>query len=93
MVKIIEGLQDLERHWAVTKSYPGFLPGTNAINPAVIEGGRHAAFIADECRLWITVHYYPNETHEEVIKEMKTISREWKEIAEEAEKIINSVKF
>lgn len=32
-------------------------------------------------------------TKKEVIKEMKTISREWKEIAEEAEKIINSVKF
>lgn len=32
-------------------------------------------------------------TKKEVIKEMKTISGEWKEIAEEAEKIINSVKF
>ncbi|RXI95563.1 acetylornithine deacetylase [Anaerobacillus alkaliphilus] len=71
MVKIIAGLQDLERHWAVTKSYEGFLPGTNTINPAVIEGGRHAAFIADECRLWITVHYYPNETYEQVAKEIE----------------------
>jgi len=71
MIKIVQGLQDLERHWAVTKSYPGFLPGTNTINPAVIEGGRHAAFIADECRLWITVHYYPNETHEEIIQEIE----------------------
>ncbi|RJS61981.1 acetylornithine deacetylase [Bacillus sp. PK3_68] len=71
MMKIIEGLQELERHWAVTKSYPGFLPGTNTINPAVIEGGRHAAFIADECRLWITVHYYPNETYEQVAKEVE----------------------
>lgn len=71
MMKVIEGIQDLERHWAVTKSYPGFLPGTNTINPAVIEGGRHAAFIADECRLWITVHYYPNETYEQVAKEIE----------------------
>lgn len=71
MMKIIEGLQELERHWAVTKSYPGFLPGTNTINPAVIEGGRHAAFIADECRLWITVHYYPDETYEQVAKEVE----------------------
>lgn len=71
MMKIIEGLQELERHWAVTKSYPGFLPGTNTINPAVIEGGRHAAFIADECRLWITVHYYPNETYEQAAKEVE----------------------
>lgn len=42
MMKIIEGLQELERHWAVTKSYPGCPPGSNTINPAVIEGGRHA---------------------------------------------------
>jgi formylaminopyrimidine deformylase len=71
MMKVIAGLQELERHWAVTKSYEGFLPGTNTINPAVIEGGRHAAFIADECRLWITVHYYPNETYEQVAKEIE----------------------
>ncbi|MFE5317933.1 acetylornithine deacetylase [Paenibacillus sp. NPDC056579] len=71
MVKLIQGLQDLERHWAVTKSYPGYLSGTNTINPAVIEGGRHAAFIADECRLWITVHFYPDETYEGVAKEIE----------------------
>ncbi len=29
------------------------------------------AFIADECRLWITVHFYPNETHEEVVQEIE----------------------
>ncbi len=71
MMKIIEGLQELERHWAVTKSYPGFPPGANTINPAVIEGGRHAAFVADQCRLWITVHFYPDEHHEQVAKEIE----------------------
>jgi acetylornithine deacetylase/succinyl-diaminopimelate desuccinylase family protein len=71
MMKIIAGLQDLERHWAVTKSYEGFEPGINTINPAVIEGGRHAAFVADRCALWITVHFYPNEDYEEVIKEIE----------------------
>ncbi|WP_445683457.1 acetylornithine deacetylase [Sporosarcina sp. FSL K6-6792] len=71
MMKVIAGLQDLERHWAVTKKYPGFVPGTTTINPAVIEGGRHAAFVADECRLWITVHFYPNETYQSVTKEIE----------------------
>jgi formylaminopyrimidine deformylase len=71
MMKIITGLQELERHWAITKSYEGFPPGTNTINPAVIEGGRHAAFVADQCALWITVHFYPNEDFEEVIKEIE----------------------
>ncbi|MGG3450411.1 acetylornithine deacetylase [Domibacillus aminovorans] len=75
MTKVINGLQELERHWAVMKSYPGFPPGTTTINPAVIEGGRHAAFIADECRLWITVHFYPDETHEQVAKEVEDYIR------------------
>ncbi|MFC0472584.1 acetylornithine deacetylase [Halalkalibacter kiskunsagensis] len=71
MTKVMEGLGELERHWAITKSYPGCPPGSNTINPAVIEGGRHAAFIADECRLWITVHFYPNETYEQVANEIE----------------------
>ncbi|RNA67692.1 acetylornithine deacetylase [Alteribacter keqinensis] len=71
MVKIIQGLKELEQHWAVTKSYPGFPAGMNTINPAVIEGGRHAAFVADECRLWITVHFYPDENHEDIAKEVE----------------------
>ncbi len=71
MMKLIQGLQELEREWAITKLYPGLPPGSNTINPAVIEGGRHPAFIADECRLWITVHFYPNETHEAVVREIE----------------------
>jgi formylaminopyrimidine deformylase len=71
MMKVIAGLQELERHWAVTKSYEGFSPGVNTINPAVIEGGRHAAFIADRCALWVTVHFYPNEDYEVVTKEIE----------------------
>lgn len=71
MMKVISGLQELEQHWAVTKSYEGFAPGVNTINPAVIEGGRHAAFVADRCALWVTVHFYPNEDYEEVTKEIE----------------------
>ncbi|MFG6147107.1 acetylornithine deacetylase [Halobacillus sp. B23F22_1] len=71
MMKVINTLQDLEKHWAITKSSPGFPPGSNTINPAVIEGGRHPAFVADRCRLWITVHYYPEEHYEEVIREIE----------------------
>jgi acetylornithine deacetylase/succinyl-diaminopimelate desuccinylase family protein len=71
MMKIIQGLQDLERHWAVTKSYPGFPHGANTINPAVIEGGRHAAFVADQCKLWMTVHFYPDENHKDVAREIE----------------------
>ncbi|WP_101842187.1 acetylornithine deacetylase [Halobacillus sp. Marseille-P3879] len=71
MMKVINALQELEQHWAVTKSSPGFPSGSNTINPAVIEGGRHAAFIADRCSLWVTVHYYPEEHYEDVIREIE----------------------
>jgi acetylornithine deacetylase/succinyl-diaminopimelate desuccinylase family protein len=71
MAKVINGLQELERHWAVTKRHEGFRPGANTINPAVIEGGRHPAFIADRCALWITVHFYPGETYASVSQEIE----------------------
>lgn len=71
MMLVLHALQGLERHWAVTKSHPGFPAGTNTINPAVIEGGRHPAFIADRCALWVTVHFYPGETAEQVTGEIE----------------------
>jgi len=71
MMRLIAALNDLERHWAVTKTYPGFAPGATTINPAVIEGGRHPAFMADRCALWITVHFYPDERWEDVTAEIE----------------------
>ncbi|WP_277345849.1 acetylornithine deacetylase [Paenibacillus sp. HB172176] len=71
MMKLVAGLQELERRWSVEKAYPGFPPGSTTINPAVIEGGRHAAFIADRCALWITVHFYPDEDYEAVAREIE----------------------
>lgn len=71
MMKVLHALQDLERHWAVMKSHPGFPPGTTTLNPAAIEGGRHPAFVADRCALWITVHFYPGETAEGVTAEIE----------------------
>ena len=72
MAKIITALKELEQHWAVMKRYPDIPVGANTINPAVIEGGRNPAFIADECRLWVTVHFLPDEDYHEVIKEIET---------------------
>ena len=71
MMKVMQALQELERHWAVMKSHPGFPLGTTTLNPAVIEGGRHPAFVADRCALWVTVHFYPGETAEDVTAEIE----------------------
>ncbi len=72
MTRLVTALGELERHWAVTRSYPGFPPGSTTINPAVIRGGRHPAFVADHCALWITVHFYPDRTWQEVAAEVET---------------------
>lgn len=71
MMRVLQALQALERHWAVMKSHPGFPPGTTTLNPAAIEGGRHPAFVADRCALWVTVHFYPGETAEQVTAEIE----------------------
>ncbi len=71
MTKVLGALQELKRHWAVMKSHPGFPPGTTTLNPAAIEGGRHPAFVADRCALWVTVHFYPGETAEGVTGEIE----------------------
>lgn len=71
MMKLIAALQELERDWAVLKRHPGFAPGATTINPAVIEGGRHPAFMADRCALWVTVHFYPDERWETVTAEIE----------------------
>jgi acetylornithine deacetylase len=71
MVKIIQALQELERYWAVHKKHPMLPPGMTTINPAVIEGGRHPAFIADECKLWCTIHMLPGEDYEDVIRDVE----------------------
>lgn len=47
------------------------MPSRRDDQSAVIEDSRHAAFIADECRLWITVHYYPGETYAEITSEIE----------------------
>jgi acetylornithine deacetylase len=75
MVKIIQALQELERYWAVHKRHPMLPPGMTTINPAVIEGGRHPAFIADECKLWCTIHMLPDENYEDVIREVEDYIR------------------
>ncbi len=71
MQQVMTELRKLETIWYETKTYRGFPRGTTTINPAVIEGGRNAAFVADECKLWITVHFYPDEQYETVIEEIE----------------------
>lgn len=72
MAKLLSSIQDLERYWAVMKSDPRMPPGSTTINPSFIQGGRHPAFIADECKLWLTVHMLPGETYADVEREIES---------------------
>ncbi len=68
---VIQALEKLERYWGITKRYPGFAPGIDTINPAYIEGGLHPAYIPSEAKLWITVHFYPNENVDDITQEIE----------------------
>ena len=72
MAKLLAAVQDLERSWGVMKSDPRMPPGSTTINPSYIQGGRHPAFVADECKLWLTVHMLPGETYSQVEKEIES---------------------
>lgn len=71
MVVVIQALEKLEQYWGITKSYPGFAPGIDTINPAYIQGGLHPAYIPSEAKLWITVHFYPNENVDDITQEIE----------------------
>lgn len=69
--KIVPALDDLERHWAVFKLHPLVPDGLALINPFLVEGGGNWYFVPDECRLYVTVTYLPNEKKEEVQAEIE----------------------
>ncbi|MGF2385107.1 acetylornithine deacetylase [Lentilactobacillus otakiensis] len=71
MMVVIQALEKLEQYWGITKSYPGFAPGIDTINPAYIEGGLHPAYIPSEAKLWITVHFYPDENVDDITHEIE----------------------
>jgi len=65
-LRMIPALNDLERHWAVFKTHPLMVPGLALINSFYIEGGGNFAFMPDECKLYFTVRWYPNDVEEQV---------------------------
>lgn len=71
MMVVIQALEKLEQYWGITKRYPGFAPGIDTINPAYIEGGLHPAYIPSVTKLWITVHFYPNENVDDITHEIE----------------------
>jgi acetylornithine deacetylase len=71
---IYEGLRRLEEEWGQTKSHPMYSrPGHFTLHPGVITGGPSGAFvISDESRIEYSIWHAPQDTEEQVKKEVET---------------------
>lgn len=71
---IYNGLNKLEDEWGQTKSHPAFTrPGHFTLCPATFAGGLDGiAFIPAECTITYVIWHTPQETKEQVIKEIET---------------------
>jgi len=69
--RILPALNDLEREWAVFKRHPAIPPAQTLINPFGIRGGGNPFFLPDECTLHVIVLYLPNESRDEVRREVE----------------------
>jgi acetylornithine deacetylase len=72
---VYTALRDLERQWTDTKSHELFTHGHFAIYPGVFIGapksGQVPFFIADEARIEYVVVYSPNDSEEQVHREIE----------------------
>lgn len=69
--RIIPALNDLEREWAVFKRHPAVPPAQTLINPFAIRGGGNPFFLPDECTLHVIVVYLPDESRDEVRRQVE----------------------
>ncbi len=74
-IKVLKMLQDLEQQWGITKRHPLFNPGHFVIHPGVIDGAphghRYVAVVPDYCNIDYAILYDPDETPEQVKKEIE----------------------
>jgi len=82
-VKLIQAIRELENHWANTRIFPLFPPGSNHLNPGLIIGGPgggrkgrlnkylNPAFIPDYCSIEYELKFYPDEEYEQVRREFE----------------------
>jgi acetylornithine deacetylase len=62
-IKVIQGLQELEEKWAITKRHPLLPPPT--INIGTIHGGMAGSVVPDTCILDFGLHYLPTDSDAE----------------------------
>ena len=57
--KIISGLQEAERNWALTRRHPYLPPQSLSID--TIQGGTASTIVPDFCKLEVIVHFQPHQ--------------------------------
>lgn len=62
IIKIIDGLNELEKEWLLKKRHPLLPPPT--LNIGVIQGGMAGSVVPDYCMMDFGAHYTPNEADE-----------------------------
>ena len=70
--RVVPGLMELERHWAVFKHHPLIPPSFASINLLRIEGGGNTFILPDSCVAYFTIVYYPNEDLRHVREQVET---------------------
>jgi acetylornithine deacetylase/succinyl-diaminopimelate desuccinylase family protein len=63
---VVPALLALEQEWGVFKEHPLLPPGQALINCFAIEGGGNTFILPNECRLYLTTVYLPNEQLDDV---------------------------
>lgn len=82
-MKVAAGLQDLERHWAATRSHPMLPAGFNTILPGIIMGGpgggrdgqlrliSNPGTTPNYCSIEYNLWWLPQERYEDIVREIE----------------------
>ena len=78
-VKIIEGLQELEQQWGLSKRHPLFKPGHFVIHPGIMKSGPTGVMvpfiISDYCDIDYCIFYHPSQSYSSVMREVEAYIR------------------
>ena len=74
-ITLLKALQDLERHWTITKTHPLFQPGHFTIYPGAISAGPRGTPVpfqlAGYCTIEYAIWYPPDQEPSEIQKEIE----------------------
>jgi acetylornithine deacetylase len=80
-VDLVKSLQQLEGQWALHKTHPLFPPGKFVLHPGIFQGAPEGltvpALPAERCVVEYTIWHHPDESAEEVKREVTSWIERW----------------